>query len=302
MKKKKTLLLLVCCIGLFTQACGMELPKIPGNSPSNTPTPGKTRTLTSTEKQALEAAGVSSEAIEYVLTGSSLVRSTSPQSPDSGDTKSTILNTAVDGVKSLLKKCFEGAGLATEKNRFKMSFSKEGCQLPLTSIRFRGDVDVQYYPNKNKQQLEMTFQNFAIFQFAVDGKVLLTIEKDKTHYDFEKLNVEYGDFQIVLDGKGTFENDATLSTVTFSGTGDITYNGMTYGFEAKQIKRRLRTDCYPVSGTLTIRLTKESLGKSLEVKIDYNKNSGSLGKVTTTIAGHSFEKMLPKRTACLQSK
>ncbi|MEM7162777.1 MAG: ABC transporter substrate-binding protein, partial [Bacteroidota bacterium] len=86
---------------------------------------------------------------------------------------------AVKGVQYLLKKCFEGSGLKVGKNHFNMSFSQEGCKLPLTSIRFRGQVDVQYDPSQTRKRLEITFKRFAIFKFAANGKVHLTLEKDK---------------------------------------------------------------------------------------------------------------------------
>ncbi len=196
--------------------------------------------------------------------------------------------------------CAEITVLAGDTIGLWLSFPGNGCSIPLTGLDLRGAFSFETTSMEETSTWAVSFDRLVVLDVAVDGAVWVRIEEGRrVVYEIADLVVNTGEAEIRLDGEGVVVTDPLLSDVLFDGNGRVGLDGESFAFEVDDLSRKLRGDCYPESGRISVSvLSRFGLVVSAEVDFeDRGLDSDDSGLVRVTLLGEEHVARLPER-AC----
>jgi hypothetical protein len=253
--------------------------------------------LSPEEQEAVTVAGSLSAGLEYALAGGGILT----EADLTAGVDEPALTSAAASINDLLDGCLTAEVLTDPVLGLNLAFPPDGCDIPLTSLFLKGSMTALFAKQADgTTSIAATFNQFKMFSVDIDGSLTLTSGQGAFEYDAQDLHVVFSDYDVTVSGAGTFSRASDHSTVTFTGTGNVTWGGKTYGFDAANISREFVQDCYPEEGRITISYTSES-GTQVSATISYDDStldgldSDDTGVVYLDFSGKHLEAKLPAR-------
>ncbi|HEV8325097.1 MAG TPA: hypothetical protein VG389_26010 [Myxococcota bacterium] len=246
--------------------------------------------------RAAAVAGHTDRALEGIAVAASLLADVPPAAlpQDAVVVARDVLNVLFLGCADI--EIFTGttAGLT-------IAFPDGGCRVPLTGVALQGTLTFTATTADDSSTWSLVLEDFVVPEFQGDGAVTVVIlEGRSVTYDVEDLWVSVAGVEVTLNGAGVVYSAAGSRDVVFDGSGQVGYDGNTYGFDVDALSRRPSRDCYPESGRITVSLRLEN-GLDASATVDFKDHGGldtdDSGLVKVTIEGRSLTAALPER-AC----